>query len=112
MPLWQSKKQESRTHIVGECETHKEQRDVLEEMRQREECDTEKFSTLDSSSEKTIAILGDRWCLQTAKQRGDKISKKFVTYGKNVVSALILGMSLLGVGTVLRLEKDAWSVVT
>ena len=37
----------------------------------------EKFSTLDSS-EKTIAILGDSWWPQTAKQEGDKISKKFL----------------------------------
>ena len=35
----------------------------------------EKFGTLDSS-EKTIALLGDRWP-QKAKQQGDKISKKF-----------------------------------
>ena len=37
----------------------------------------EKFGTLDSS-EKTIAILGDRWWPQTAKQEGDKTSKKFL----------------------------------
>ena len=41
-----------------------------------------------------------------------KISKRFyVTYGKNVVSAQMLEVSLLGVGTVLRLERDAWSMV-
>ena len=38
--------------------------------------------------EKTIAILGDRRWPQTAKQVGDKMSKKFIfnmrTYGKNV----------------------------
>ena len=37
----------------------------------------EKFGTLDINSEKTMAILGDRWP-QTAKQQGDKISKKFL----------------------------------
>ena len=37
----------------------------------------EKVGTLDSS-EKTIAILGDRWWPQTAKQKGDKISKQFI----------------------------------
>ena len=42
----------------------------------------EKFGTLDSS-EKTIAILGDRWWPHTAKQKGDKIRKRFyVAYGK------------------------------
>ena len=49
---------ESRTHSE-ECEMHKEERDVLEEMRQTDECDVENFDAIDSS-EKTIAILGDR----------------------------------------------------
>ena len=40
-----------------------------------DECDKEKFSVL-NGSEKTIAILGDRWWPQTAKQEGDKTSKK------------------------------------
>ena len=30
------------------------------------------------SSEKTIAILGDRWWPHTAKQDGDRISKQFL----------------------------------
>ena len=42
-----------------------------------EQCDMEKFDTLDSS-EKTIAILGDRWWRRRAKQEGDKISKTFL----------------------------------
>ena len=36
----------------------------------------EKFGKLDS--EKTIAIVGDTWWPQTAKQEGDKISKTFL----------------------------------
>ena len=69
---------ESRIHIVGECERYKEERDVLEEeMRKIDECDMEQFGTL-NSSEKTIAILGDRWWPQAAKQEGDKISKTFL----------------------------------
>ena len=69
---------ESRTHVEGECELYKQERIVLEEgMRKIDECDVDKFGTLDSS-EKTIAILGDRWWPQTAKQEGDKISKKFL----------------------------------
>ena len=51
-------------------------------MRKIDECGMEKFGTLNiiiNSSEKTIAILGDRWWPQTAKQEGDKISKKFIT---------------------------------
>ena len=37
----------------------------------------DKFGTLDST-EKTIAILGDRWWPKTAKQKGDPISKTFL----------------------------------
>ena len=69
---------ESRTHVVGESEIYKEERDVLEKkMRKLDECDTEEFGRLESS-EKTIAILGDRWWPQTAKQDGDRISKRFL----------------------------------
>ena len=68
---------ESRTHI-GECEIYKEQRDALEEeMRKFDVCDMEEFCRLESS-EKTIAILGDRWWRQTTKQGGDKMSKQFL----------------------------------
>ena len=45
-----------------------------EEMRIIDECDMGKFGTLDSS-EKTIAILGNKWRPQTAKQKGFKVSK-------------------------------------
>ena len=50
-------------------------RPCLGKMRKIDGCDMEKFGTLDSS-EKTIAMLGDRWWPQTAKQEGDEISKK------------------------------------
>ena len=90
---------------------YKKERDVLKEMRKIDVCDMEKFDTLDSS-EKTIAILGDRWWPQTAKQKGDKISKQFIcNIWKNVMGAQMLEVSLLGVGTVLPLERDAWSMV-
>ena len=56
---------------------YKEERDVLEEMRKIDECGIDKFGTLDSS-EKTIAILGDRWWPQTAKQEGNKRSLEFL----------------------------------
>ena len=48
------------------------------------------------------------------EQAGDKIGKKSscVIHGqKNVMSAQMLEVSLLGVGTVLRLDRDAWSMV-
>ena len=38
------------------------------------------------SSEKTMAILGDRCWPQKAKEKGDKVSKKFVIHGQNVMS--------------------------
>ena len=56
---------------------YKEERDASEDIRRIDECDMDKFSTLDNN-EKTIAILGDRWWPQKAKQEGDKISKKFL----------------------------------
>ena len=68
---------ESRTRIVGECEMYKEERDVLEEMSKIDECNMEKFGTLDSS-EKTIAIRGDRWWPQTVKQEVRKTSEKLL----------------------------------
>ena len=45
-----------------------------EEMRQIDKCDMEEFGTL-HSSDKTIAILGDRWWPQAAKQEGGEINK-------------------------------------
>ena len=62
---------------MGGCETSEEERDVLEKMRKIDEGGMEKFGTLDSS-EKTTAILGDRWWPQTARQEGGKISKTFL----------------------------------
>ena len=45
----------------------KEERDALEEeMRKFDVCDMEEFCRLESS-ERMIAILGDRWWPQTAK---------------------------------------------
>ena len=46
-------------------------------MRKLDVCDMEEFGRLESN-EKTIAILGDRWWPQTAKQDGDRIRKLFV----------------------------------
>ena len=79
-------------------------------MRKIDECGMDKFDALDS--EKTIAILGYTWWPRKAKQVGDKMNKHFyVTYEKNVMSAQMIEASPLGVGTVLRLERDAWSMV-
>ena len=56
---------------------YKEERDALEEeMSKLDVCDMEEFGSL-QSSEKTIAILGDRWWPQMAKQDGDRINKQF-----------------------------------
>ena len=98
---------ESKTHIVGKCVIYKEERDVLEkDMRGVDDCDVEEFDTLDSS-ERTIAILGDRW----PKRKGIVSAKSFyVIYGNDVMSAQLLEVSPFGVGTVLRLTSDAWSM--
>ena len=75
------KAKESRAHIARECEMYKEERDVVE-MRKMDKCNVEIFSTLDSS-EKTIAILGDRWWEQKAKQERDMLDKyMYVIHGK------------------------------
>ena len=70
------KAKESRTHCVGGREMDKEERDALEEMRKVGGCDMEEFNTPDNG-ERTIAILGDRWRPQTAKQQGGKMIKMF-----------------------------------
>ena len=98
---------EGRTHIVGECEMCKEERDVLGEMRKIGGCDMEEFGTLDSS-EKVIAIGGDRWWPPTAKYEWDTISNKFVW--QSLMSDRCW-RCLFGVGTVLHLERDAWSML-
>ena len=46
-------------------------------MRKLDVCGMEEFGRLESS-EKTVAILGDRWWSQTAEQNGDRISKQFL----------------------------------
>ena len=81
-------------------------------MRKLDVCGMGEFGRRESS-EKTMAILGDRWWPQTAKQDGDMISKQFLcsVWKVIIMSAQMLEVSLLGVGTVLRLERDAWSMV-
>ena len=84
---------------------------MLEDMTKIDECDMEKFGTLDGS-EKTNAILGDRWWPQTAKQEGGEANSflKRNTW-ENVMNAQTFEVSIFGVGPVLRLERAAWSVV-
>ena len=73
----------------------------------------EEFDTLDIS-EKTIAILGDKMVATGGETgKGDTISKKIpcAKSGNNVMSARQLEVSLLGAGTMLRLEKEACFMV-
>ena len=56
---------------------YKEERGALEEMRNVDVCDSEELGRLERS-EKTIAILEDRWWPQVAKQDGDGVSKQFL----------------------------------
>ena len=67
---------ESSTHTGGECEVYRKGRGVLEEMRKLDDCDMEEFGRIEII-EKTIAILGDRWWPQMAKQGRDRIRKQF-----------------------------------
>ena len=69
------------------------------------------FDALDSR-EKTIAILGGRWWPQTAKKDGDKICRRsFCSVWKKRNVYLAVGGVSVGIGTVFRLERDAWSMV-
>ena len=98
----------SRTHLGGEREIYKEERNASQKMRKIDECDMKEFGTLDSS-EKTIAILGDRWWPQKAKQEGDKISKEFLCsiWKKRNKRPNVGGVSIRSrTGTPSR--RDAW----
>ena len=57
--------------------SYEEERNTLEEMREKDGCNMEKIGTLDSN-ENTIAIVGDRWRPQTAKKEGHKICTKAI----------------------------------
>ena len=66
------------TAKVGDCEIYKEERDVLvRETKKLDGCEMGEFGRPESS-EKTIAILGDRWWSKKAKQERDSISKQFI----------------------------------
>ena len=70
MPVWHSNR------VAGGCEIDKEERDALEqELRELDVCDIEQFGRLESS-EKTIAIPGNRWWPQTTKQDGNRMIKQ------------------------------------
>ena len=60
---------ESRTHEVADCELYTEERDVLE-MREANEGAMKSFDAR-VRNEKTMAILGERWWPQPAKQDGE-----------------------------------------
>ena len=46
------------------------------------------------------------------KQEGDKISERLlVIYGNNILSAQLLEVTLLGLGTMVLIERDSWSMV-
>ena len=81
---------------------YKEEQDLLEEeMRKIDECETKEFDRLlIDSSEKTIAILGDR-CGHRQRYRKEMILvKRFnAICGKNVMRAQMLEVSQTGVGT-------------
>ncbi|CAB1096278.1 unnamed protein product [Ectocarpus sp. CCAP 1310/34] len=71
------KSEESRPHIVGECELYRKEREDLEEDMRQRGCDMDKFGKLDNS-EQTIVVIGDRWWAQETVEDGDKMCKKFL----------------------------------
>ena len=61
----------------------KDERDAFEEeMRQFNACDTEEFGR-QKCSDKSIAILGDRWRPQTAKQDKGEMTCLNITHKKS-----------------------------
>ena len=96
----------SRTHIVVESEMHKEERGVLkEEMMEIDESYMEEFGTLDYS-EKTMAFAYDGGH-RRRNRNGTILAKTFyVMFENNVMNAELLKVCLLGVGTVLRPQRD------
>ena len=75
--------------------------------REMKECDMEKFGILESS-EISIAILGIDGGHRRRNMYGIRLGKgSYGICGNNVTSAELLEVSLLEVGTVLRLGSDA-----
>ena len=90
---------------------YKEERDVLEEVRKSDECDMEEFGRPQSTTKRSLSYEKDGG----HRRRNTKVIREAnsfsVTYGKSVMSVQMLEVFLLGVRTVLRLERDAWSMV-
>ena len=64
--------------MLGECKIYKENLDASEEgMMKLDVCEIEGFRRLESSSDKTIAILEDRLWLQKAKMDGNRTRNSF-----------------------------------
>ena len=77
---------------------------------------------LDKSGMKSFGALDSRrkrllyWEIDGGHSRRNTTGIRYVedscvVYERNVMSTSLLEVSLLGVGTVLRLERDAWSMV-
>ncbi|CAB1100190.1 unnamed protein product [Ectocarpus sp. CCAP 1310/34] len=100
--LWKKVRSEDHLEIYGK----------LKEGIGMKRCDMDKFGKLDNS-EKTIAVIGDRWWAQEAVEDGDNMCKEFLRrlWQKRKELPNVGVVSLVGVGTVLRLERDAWSMV-
>ena len=108
--------QQRRTHIVVEENVKYTSRNGCSRgnMRKLYECDMEEFSRLESS-EKTIAILEDRWWPQSMKQDGDAISKPFLfniyIWKKRNERPNVGGVSIWSRNGALRLDRAALSTV-
>ena len=82
-----------------------------EEMRNLDVDETEEFCRLESSEKNDR--YPRKWMVAADGETGrgyDKHCSLCVKYERSVMSAQMWEVSLLGVGTVLRLERDAWSM--
>ena len=62
-------------------------------------------------SREKIGILGDGGHRRRNRKEIRKTERSYLTRGKSVMSTQVLEVFILGVGTALRLESDAWSMV-
>ena len=80
-------------------------------MRKLDVCDMEEFGRLESSEEQSLSYEIDGGRRRRNRTGIGYANRIYEVYGRSAMSAQMLEVSLLGVGTVLRLEGDAWSMV-
>lgn len=97
---------------MGDCKLFEEEGDVIEEkISEVDEGGLKLLVSLDSS-ESNIATPGDRWWSATVKKEVHEICRRFQSdCCQKRTDSPDVEVSLSGVGSVLRPEREAWSIV-